>query len=548
MIYEGPNLDVPTVDVLTFLFDDPNGRASDDTPLHAEARDPQKYITKAQLRNLTGCFAHFLRTEYAIGAAGPSKDVVVPISTGQSALAALLYGVIAAEGVYAPVSHSSTVDDAVRQIKDGPGKVIVCSSDAKDLAIAAAARVGLPQRNVLVLTSYPDITLESVNGEVACDFKKQLQWRKITDPKELEQSKICIYYSSGTTGLPKGVVLSHTNLVAEGAMLSSAGRVLLEKAKVQFRTLAHLPTAHAAALVCYFVNPIYERGVTYWMPTFNFDDFLRYFGELNITSIFSVPPVFLGIAKHPAVKDQFSKLVIVCSGAAPMSKELQDAAKSRMKLEGLFAQTWGMTETSASVTWSTPGKTNTAGSVGRLLPNTKLRLVDEEEKDVPEGQPGEALVKAPTVVQGYHRNPEANKATFTADGWLRTGDILCMRGDELFVVDRKKEMIKYKAFQVAPAELEGIIASHPAVLDAAVIGVPQNYTEVPRAYVVLAPPAKGKISEEDIMDFVKSKVMDYKRLRGGVRFVDAVPRSASGKILRKELRESRKLEDQQSKL
>jgi acyl-CoA synthetase (AMP-forming)/AMP-acid ligase II len=109
-------------------------------------------------------------------------------------------------------------------------------------------------------------------------------------------------------------------------------------------------------------------------------------------------------------------------------------------------------------------------------------------------------------------------------------------------------MIKYKAFQVAPAELEGIIASHPAVLDAAVIGVPQNYTEVPRAYVVLAPPAKGKISEEDIMDFVKSKVMDYKRLRGGVRFVDTVPRSASGKILRKELRERRKLEDQQSKL
>ncbi|VUC21193.1 unnamed protein product [Clonostachys rosea] len=534
MIYEGPNLDIPSVDVLTFLFDDPNGRAADDTPLHAEARDPQRYITKAQLRKLTGSFAHFLRTEYGIGANGPNKDVVVPISTGQSALAALLYGVIAAEGIYAPVSHTSPVEDAVRQIKDGPGKVIVCSSDAKDLAIAAAARVGLPERNVLVLTSYPDVTLKSANGEVACDFKQQLPWRKITDPKELKESKICIYYSSGTTGLPKGKQTPFT--------------VLLDKAKVQFRTLAHLPTAHAAALICYFVNPIYEGGVTYWMPTFNFDDFLRYFGELKITTIFSVPPVFLGISKHPAVKDQFSNLVFVTSGAAPMSKELQDAAKKRMKLDGLFAQTWGMTETSASITWSTPLKENTTGSVGRLLPNTQLRLVDEEEKDVPEGQPGEALVKGPTVVQGYHHNPEANKATFTDDGWLRTGDILCMRSGELFVVDRKKEMIKYKAFQVAPAELEGIIASHPAILDAAVIGVPQNHTEVPRAYVVLAPPAKGKISEEDIIDFVKNKVTDYKRLRGGVRLVDAVPRSASGKILRKELREKRKLEDQASKL
>jgi acyl-CoA synthetase (AMP-forming)/AMP-acid ligase II len=196
--------------------------------------------------------------------------------------------------------------------------------------------------------------------------------------------------------------------------------------------------------------------------------------------------------------------------------------------------------------------------------------VDEDGKDVKRGEPGEALIRGPIVTMGYHNNDEANKNAYTPDGWLRTGDILREQDGEFYLVDRKKvhtqpstaasdrtraniapasqELIKYKGLQIAPAELEGIIASHPAILDAAVIGVQQEDTEVPRAYVVLAPPAVGKLTEEDVARYVQSKVAGYKRLRGGVKFVDAVPRSPSGKILRKEVRELRKREEKESKL
>lgn len=161
-------------------------------------------ITKARARDLTRQFAYFLRHQFGIGKEGPEKDVVVTISTGQSALGCIFYAVLAADGIYSAASPSSTVSDLTRQIKDGPGRIVVCSEDVKNVALSAARNAGLPAKNVLVLKSYPEIQLVSADGTVACDFKGSLDWRRITDPKELEESKVCIMYSSGTTGLPKG--------------------------------------------------------------------------------------------------------------------------------------------------------------------------------------------------------------------------------------------------------------------------------------------------------------------------------------------------------
>lgn len=210
----------------------------------------------------------------------------------------------------------------------------------------------------------------------------------------------------------------------------------------------------------------------------------------------------------------------------------------------------------------------------------RLRLVDDDDNDVQPGQPGEALLKGPMITRGYHNNPEANKNSFTSDGWFRTGDIIRMKNDLLYIVDRKKvaappsflpvliffgsaarigararltltppqELIKYKGLQVAPAELEGVLVAHPSITDAAVVGVPFRGTEAPRAYVVLAPQARGSLSEADVVAYVKSQVASHKQLRGGVRLVDAVPRSPSGKILRKDLRERVRRETQTSRL
>ena len=324
----------------------------------------------------------------------------------------------------------------------------------------------------------------------------------------------------------------------------------------QHRSLAHLPTAHIAGAQGYFINPFLHAGLVYWMPTFDFPSFLKYNSSLAITFCFSVPPIYMGIARHPAVADHLKNIRVAITGAAPLSGELQDEAAKKLAVDGRLTQTWGLSETTGSATATSSGREKfTIGSLGSLLPNVRLRLVDDEEQDVAEGEPGEAWLKGPIVTKGYHNNPEANKASFSCDGWFKTGDILRMEGDELFVVDRKKviplsilgffsclnpeadtmqELIKYNGLQVAPAELEGVLLSHPSVQDAGVIGIQQNDTEVPRAYITLVP--KAQTTEAELMEFVKQNVSSYKQLRGGVCFIDMVPRTPSGKVLRQQLR------------
>ncbi|PHH84325.1 hypothetical protein CDD83_2117 [Cordyceps sp. RAO-2017] len=351
-----------------------------------------------------------------------------------------------------------------------------------------------------------------------------------------------LIYTSGTTGLPKGVLISHANIVSEAFIPASLNRPVFDEWQRQGRgfvrrTLGHLPTAHIAGIQGYFISPFFEGGIVYWMPTFNLDDFLRYVPGLGITTLFSVPPIYAAIAKHPAITSQLVSIRQATGGAAPLSREIQAAASKKIAPGSIVGQVWGLSETTGAVTYTPPGRLDTIGSLSPLLPNVTLRLVDDDDRDVAPGKPGEALVKGPMVTKGYHNNPEANKLAFTNDGWFRTGDILRVENGLLYMIDRKKELIKYKGLQVAPAELEGVLMAHPAVADAAVVALPRESTEVPRAYVVLAPAARGTVSEADLTAFVKARVAPYKQLRGGIAFVEAVPRSPSGKILRKDLRE-----------
>ncbi|KAL7897181.1 hypothetical protein HDV63DRAFT_88082 [Trichoderma sp. SZMC 28014] len=537
MIYSHPRrLEYPNVDLLTFLFDYEGCQAKEDTPIFAEANCPSKVITKAKARDLTRQIAYFLRHQYGIGKDGPDKDIVVSISTGQSALGCIFYAVLAAEGIYSAASPSSTASDLARQIHDGPASVIVCSEDLKDVVLSGAHDVGIPARNVLVLSSYPEIRLKSADGAVECDFKASLDWRRIIDPKELEYSKACILYSSGTTGLPKGVLISHQNLVSVcyfPALLDVEGWKRVGHTFPR-STLGHLPAAHIAGILSYFIKCFYDGGIVYWMPKFNIDDFIRHAAELKVTYFFTVPPVWTAIAKNPAVTGHFKSVEYGVAGAAPMSYDLQQSATNKIK--GEITQVWGMSETTGVVTYTPPDRHDTVGSLSPLMPNVEMRLVDENDNDVEVGHPGEALLKGPMITKGYHNNPEATNSSFTADGYLRTGDVLRVEGDLLYIVDRKKELIKYKGMQVAPAELEGVLIAHPFVLDAGVIATQRGDEEVPMAYVVLVPEAKGKVSEAALVEYVESKVANHKRLRGGVAFTDVIPRNPTGKILRRELR------------
>lgn len=276
------------------------------------------------------------------------------------------------------------------------------------------------------------------------------------------------------------------------------------------------------------------------MPKFDLDDFCRFIQELKITFAYVVPPIVLLLSKHPSVdKYDLSSIRMMNSGAAPLTKELVEAVYSRLKIP--VKQGYGLSETSPTThtqPWEDWDKT--IGSVGKLLPYQTAKYMSADEKEMPVGEVGELWIKGPNVFKGYLNNPEGTAHALTKDGYFKTGDVGYQDKDgNFYITDRVKELIKYKGFQVPPAELEGILVSHPKVNDVAVIGVydKDQASELPRAYVVPKDGlGKTEADAKEIADWLSAKVAHHKRLRGGVRFVDEIPKSVSGKILRRVLK------------
>ncbi len=348
-------------------------------------------------------------------------------------------------------------------------------------------------------------------------------------PVDVATHTVVLPYSSGTTGLPKGVMLSHRNLVANIEQCIHAIRYQENEV-----ALAALPFFHIYGMQV-LMNGLLSNGVaTITMPRFDMAEALQAVQDLKITRFFAVPPIVLGLANAPIVDDyDTSSIKQIFSGAAPLGAELADQASARMGCE--VVQGYGMTELSP-VSHSTPEGDFRPGTSGVTISNTECRIVDPESgEDQPVGERGELWVRGPQVMTGYLNNPTATAETIDADGWLHTGDIAIIdEHGHMSIVDRMKELIKYKGFQVAPAELEALLITHPKIADVAVIGIPDDEAgELPKAFVAAAP--GETVTLDEVQALVSENLVSYKQIRA-LEILDAIPKSASGKILRKDLR------------
>jgi acyl-CoA synthetase (AMP-forming)/AMP-acid ligase II len=446
-------------------------------------------------------------------------DTLALIASNIPEYAVVFHGVAVAGGICTPVNPTYNAKEIRFQLLDAGASKLVAIPEV--LPAALEAIVGTAVTEVYVIGEHSDAT--PMNELLSAEPIEQV-------PVDPATQVMVLPYSSGTTGLPKGVMLSHTNLVANivqcDAMLTydahSSG-------------LAALPFFHIYGMQI-LMNGLLSNGCTVVsMPRFDLVGALELIQSHKITHFYAVPPMILALAKQPIIDDfDLSSLEVVLSGAAPLGAELADEAAARIDCQVI--QAYGMTELSPA-SHVTPSGQYRPGSVGLTVPNCAIRIVDPETgEDQAAGGEGELWLSGPNVMMGYLNNAQATTDTIDEDGWLHTGDVgVIDEHHHVYIVDRVKELIKYKGFQVPPAELEALIITHPAVADVAVIGVPDEEAgELPKAFVTLK--AGAEASEADIMDFVAGTVATYKKIRL-VEFIDEIPKSASGKILRRFLRD-----------
>jgi acyl-CoA synthetase (AMP-forming)/AMP-acid ligase II len=467
------------------------------------------------------------RIAAALAEAGVRKGDVLALHSPNTIAFPLAFYAATRAGASVTTAHpQATAEEFAKQLRDSAARWIITVSPLLQTARRAAELSG-GVREILVCDSAPGH--RSLIDMLASAAPEP---QVVIDPV---QDIAVLPYSSGTTGIPKGVMLTHRQIATNLAQI----RPLIGTGPGE-RILAVLPFFHIYGMTALMNAPLRQGATVVVLPRFDLDTFLAAIQNHRITGLYVAPPIVLALAKHPVVAQyDLSSLKYIISAAAPLDAKLAAACAQRLGLPPI-GQGYGMTELSPC-THVVPLDAHDAppGTVGKLVAGTEMRILslDDPDKDLGVGQAGEIAIRGPQVMKGYLGRPEATDAMIDRDGWLHTGDVGYVDADGwLFVVDRVKELIKYKGFQVAPAELEALLLAHPRIADAAVIGVyNDDHNEVPHAFVVRRAGADD-LSEGEVMMYVAERVAPYKRVRN-VTFIDGVPRAASGKILRRQLRE-----------
>ncbi|KAK9472800.1 uncharacterized protein V1510DRAFT_402813 [Dipodascopsis tothii] len=498
------------------LESSPYLRVRRDKPILVDAATGER-VTAAQHFDFVRALSYVLATEHGVR----PGDVVGLFCPNHIRLIALNHALMAVGAVVTPMNIAYTGEDVREQLTTARAR-LVFAADGHWLDVATRAVGG-----AVAVASFEQIVAAA----------RATRGRRDAVPLAAASDAALAYlcFSSGTTGKFKGVMTSHSNLANNTLQTLLAESELMGPDHV---VGAFLPQSHIFGLTMHVYLAVYAAATVVVFPSFGLEPFLAATVTYGITLAHVVPPVVVLLAKSPLVA-RFPALTetlrTLVSGAAPLSASLALALQARFDNALTVVQGYGLTETSPVLHMLPPSRPDSrAGSIGRLVPGVRARLVDEAGADVAPGQPGEILVQGVNVMMGYLDNAAATAATF-ADGWLRTGDVGQVDADGYWtIVDRAKELIKSKGFQVAPSELEALLLTHAGVLDAAVVGVYDDAaaTEQPRAFVVLA----AGTEPGAVKRWLDGQVARHKRLWGGLVVLDQIPKSPSGKILRRVLR------------
>ncbi|KAI0013488.1 acetyl-CoA synthetase-like protein [Xylariaceae sp. FL0662B] len=548
------DIEIPNLDLWTYLFEREDKPFPDDKEIYIDPDTGRSY-TWAQAKSAALEFGKGLKSRWGF----KHGDALGFFSPNNVDYAPVFFGVLWAGGACSTANPTYTVEELEFQMKDSGVKGIVTQLPLLPTVLKAVKAIGLPEDRVLLLGDGRD-----PSGK----FKHFSEIRDAGLPGGSSRPRIdprtdiaFLVYSSGTTGFPKGVMLTHYNIVANLAQLEFVDRFngLYHSGGPDGKgdkQLAVLPFFHVYGLTCIALLGIRMGLQVVVLPRFELEKACKVIQDRGITFLSIPPPVVLALAKHPAVsKYDLSSVKWMNSGAAPLGRDLVEQVWQRLTIPVM--QGYGLSETAPTLTKAVVADwARHNGSCGKLLPNVEAKIVglDDGRELADPGAEGELWVRGPNVFPGYLNRPDLRRDTFSPDGFFKTGDIAYVDAKgNFYITDRLKELIKYKGFQVAPAELEGLLLGHPEITDACVVPAhdPERETEVPRAYVVLRggggmPRGDEKEKEKkaaEIASWLDAKVAQHKRLRGGVRFVDEIPKNASGKLLRRVLKDRARQED-----